>query len=229
MSLPLTIRQYLLLCLLIVSAVPLQAAEEPGFEPLLGENAKKIWRGYAEEGWPEGWSLEKGVLARVADGGDIMTVEEYADFELRLDWKISPGGNSGILYRISTGDEAPYFSGTEYQILDDEKHSNGKDLLTSAGSLYALYPRSEVAAKPVGEWNEAKIVVQGNHVEHWLNGKKVVECEIGSDDWNERLAKSKFIDWPKFAKNRQGHISLQDHSDPVWYRNIRIKRLSEKK
>jgi len=226
------VRHFVLLGLLlaVVLAKPRVAVgEEKGFEPLLGDNGPQLWRGYAEEGWPEGWSLEEGVLSRMAGGGDIMTIEKYTDFELRLDWKISPGGNSGIIYRISTGDKASYVTGIEYQILDDKKHSNGKDLLTSAGSLYAMFPRNENALKPVGEWNEAKIIVQGNHIEHWLNGKLMVKCKIGSDDWNERLAKSKFADWPKFAKNREGHVALQDHNDPVWYRNIRIKRLSEKK
>ncbi len=213
----------------LVEAKPQAAADEQGFEPLLGENATQLWRGYAKEGWPEGWSLENGVLARVAAGGDIMTIEKYADFDFRLEWKISPAGNSGIIYRISTGDKASYESGMECQILDDTVHKDGKHLLSSTSSLYGMYARSEAAAAPVGEWNQVRIVVQGNHVEHWLNGKKVVECEIGSDDWNERLAKSKFADWPKFAKNRKGHIALQDHHDPVWYRNVRIKRLDEKK
>ena len=232
MNLLIVIRHFVLFGLLgvVVALAKPRAAvgDEKGFEPLLGDNAPQLWRGYAEEDWPKGWSLKKGILARVAGGGDIMTIEKYADFELRLDWKISSAGNSGIIYRITTGDEASYVTGIEYQILDDEKHSNGKNLLTCSGSLYAMYARREAVAKPVGEWNEAQVIVQGNHVEHWLNGKKVVECEIGSKDWNERLAKSKFADWPKFAKNRQGHVALQDHNDPVWYRNIRIKRLSEK-
>lgn len=199
--------------------------EDAEFINLLDNNAKKHWRGYKDESWPKSWKLEDGVLQRVGDGGDIMTVDQYSDFELRLEWKISPGGNSGIIYRVSTGDKAPYVTGIECQVLDDDKHQDGKNVLTSAASLYGLYARSEQATKPVGEWNDARVVVRGNHVEHWLNGKKLVDCEIGSDDWNERLAKSKFADWPKFAKNRRGHIALQDHFDPVWYRNIRIKRL----
>ncbi len=207
-------------------AANLEAADsEVDFENLLGENAQRLWRGYKDKEWPSGWELKDGVLSRVGGGDDIMTVGEFADFDLRLEWKISEAGNSGIIYRVSTGDNASYVTGIECQVLDDDKHRDGKNALTSAASLYALYPRSERTTVPVGEWNKARIVVRGNHVEHWLNGKKVVECEIGSDDWKERLAKSKFADWPKFAKNRKGHIALQDHSDPVWYRNIRIKRL----
>jgi len=222
MSFLIAIRPFFLFCLFLAVAAPAHAedvliaaepestVEEQGFEPMLGENTKQLWRGYATEGWPKNWELEKGVLARVAGGEDIMTVEEFADFELRLEWKISPGGNSGVLYRVSTGDDEPYFSGMEYQIYDDSKHNDGKNTLASTGSLYAMYARSSEAAAPVGEWNRARIIVQGNHVEHWLNEKKVVECEIGSDDWNKRLAESKFAEWPKFAKNRQGHISFQE-------------------
>ncbi len=208
------------------AAQNLEAADsEVDFEELLGKNAERLWRGYKDKSWPSGWELKDGVLSRIGGGDDIMTVGEFADFDLRLEWKISEGGNSGIIYRVSTGDNASYVTGIECQVLDDDKHHDGKNALTSAASLYALYARSEPVTVPVGEWNKARIVVRGNHVEHWLNGKKVVECEIGSDDWKERLAKSKFADWPKFAKNRKGHIALQDHNDPVWYRNIRIKRL----
>lgn len=199
---------------------------EQGFQPLLGENAQTLWRGYAKEGWPKNWSLDDGVLARAGDGGDITTVEEFGDFDLRLEWKISPAGNSGILYHVSLGDAQPYITGIECQVLDDSKHRDGKNELTSAGSLYAMYARRESATAPVGEWNKARIVVNGNHIQHWLNGKVMVDCQRDSEEWTDRLAKSKFSTWEKFAKNRSGHIALQDHHDPVWYCNIRIKRLS---
>lgn len=201
--------------------------DEQGFESLLGEKAKDQWRGYADKSWPKNWKLEEGVLTRVADGGDVMTTEKFTNFELRLDWKISPGGNSGILYRVATGDDQPYYSGLEYQVFDEGDRKKG--MLTTASALYALYPPTEVAINPVGKWNTARIVVAGNHIEHWVNGKKVVECEVGSDDWNQRLAKSKFSTWKNFNKNATGHLSLQDHGHSVWYRNIRIKRLAEKK
>lgn len=201
-------------------------AEQEGFVSLLEGDAQAQWRGYDDEKWPSGWVLENGVLFRAKGGDDMMTVDEFGDFELRLEWKISPGGNSGIMYRVSTGDKAPYYSGPEYQILDNKRHHDGKNLKTSAAALYALYAPSRDVTKPVGQWNEARIVVQGNHVEHWLNGVQVVTCEIGSDDWNHRVAESKFAKWPKFGKNRRGHLVLQDHGDAVWYRNIRIRRLS---
>jgi hypothetical protein len=202
------------------------AASENEFVDLLGGDAPKLWRGYLKEGWPEGWKLESGVLSREAGGDDIMTVATYGDFELRLEWKISPGGNSGIIYHSLPGDAKSYLTGLEYQILDNDVHPDGKKPKTSSGSLYALYAPEGAGPRPVGEWNEARIVVQGNHIEHWLGGKKVVDCELGSPDWQRRLAESKFADWPKFAKSPTGHVALQDHDAPVWYRKVEIRSLT---
>lgn len=214
-------------CLVVLSlaAHSAEAAGQP-WEQLLGDDCQELWQGYKDAAWPASWTVEDGVLARTEGGGDLMTAATYADFELQLEWKISPGGNSGIMYRVSTGDDAPYFSGPEYQILDNDAHRDGKNITTSTGSLYALYAPEHNVVRPVGEWNSTRIVVRGNHVEHWLNDKKVVDCEIGNDDWNERVKNSKFAKWAKFGKNREGHIALQDHGDPVWYRNIRVRRLT---
>jgi hypothetical protein len=219
----------LMVCVLGMDLVA-QPAKVAGrsWEKLLGDNHQELWRGYKEKTWPKGWKLENGVLARTGSGGDLMTVATYGDFDLQLEWKISTGGNSGVMYRVSTGDNAPYFSGPEFQLLDDEAHPDSAKTETSTGSLYALYGRKHDVAKPVGEWNSARIVLRGNHVEHWLNGKKVVECEMGSDDWNRRVKNSKFAEWAKFGKNREGHIALQDHGNPVWFRNIRVRRLKSK-
>jgi len=209
-------------------STPVLIAEgDEWYEDLMAD-ATNRWRAYSNEQWPESWALEEGMLRRAAEGGDIMTVEEYDDFDLRLQWKITPGGNSGIMFRVSTGDDAPYYSGAECQVLDDENHKDGGSTLTSTGALYGLYSPAEKSVRSVGQWNDVRIVAEGNHVVFWLNDVKVVDCEIGSDDWNERLAESKFADWPKFAKNRQGHIALQDHGDEVWYRNVRIRRLNDK-
>jgi hypothetical protein len=184
------------------------------------------FRGYGVEEIGSGWGMDSGVLH--LDGtksGDIMTKQEFGDFELEFDWKISEAGNSGVMYRVSLGDKKAYFSGPEYQILDDDKHKDGKLESHRSGSLYALYVPKNKTLKPVGEWNKTKIVLKGNSVEHWLNGKKVVEAELGSDDWNEKVAASKFQKWKKFGKNKKGHICFQDHGDPVWYRNIKIKSM----
>jgi len=198
-------------------------AEEEGFVPLLGEDARKTWVGYDKQEWPEGWQLADGVLHRSGSGGDLMTVRKYGDFDLRFEWKIAPGGNSGIMYRVSQEEEPAYYTGPEYQILDNAAHKDGKNPLTSCGSLYALYAPSKDAAKPAGEWNESRIVLKGIRVEHHLNGQKIVDAELGSDNWNKRVAASKFSQWKKFGKNKCGHLVLQDHGDDVWYRNLRIK------
>lgn len=197
---------------------------ERGFEPLFGENAKELWVGYGKDAWPEGWELEEGgVLHRAGSGGDLRTVKEFRNFDLRWDWKVSPGGNSGVMYRVVQTDAPSYQSGVEYQILDNSTHADGKNPLTSAASLYAMYAPPKDLTKPVGEWNESRLVVRGNRIRHFLNGEEVVSAEVGSDDWNERLAKSKFASWEEFANSRTGHIALQDHGDEVWYRNMRIR------
>jgi hypothetical protein len=155
-----------------------------------------------------------------------MTVREFGSFELELDYKIAVGGNSGIMYRVTTEGDAPYWSGPEYQILDNERHAdakNGPDRLS--GANYDLIAPSAAVSKPAGEWNSAKIVVHGSHVEHWLNGTKVVEYEFGSPSWTKLVAESKFKAWPIYGKAARGHIVLQDHGDLVEFRNIRIKDL----
>ena len=163
--------------------------------------------------------------------GDIITRESFKDFDLRLEWKISEGGNSGIMYRVSEtgeGTDATYLTGPEYQLLDDVKAADNKTTMTRAGALYGIYPAPDASpVKPAGEWNEARIVLRGNRIEHWLNGQKIVDAEMGSEDWNQRLAASKFATWPRFAKEAEGHIALQDHGNVVSFRNIRIKRLEE--
>ncbi len=186
------------------------------------------WRGYIDEAVGKGWTIDGSVLKfDGSGGGDIMTRDKWKDFELKFEWAVTEGANSGVMYRVTPGDSAPYITGPEYQILDNERHADGKSELTSAAALYALYPAEGGRTEPVGQWNEARIVVNGNHIEHWLNGTQVVDAEIGSDDWNTRMADSKFRDWEKFAKNAEGHVCLQDHGNEVWFRNITIRPLED--
>jgi hypothetical protein len=223
----------LLISLVIAVSASCHEGDEHGdhhgggnWQVLLQGDGTDAWRGYNKPELPAGWVVEEGALClKEPGGGDVITSDKFADFEFVFEWKVSEAGNSGVMYRVSEGDHAPYVTGPEYQVLDNEKHSDNKTDLTCSGALYGLYATDRSAVKPVGQWNQAKILLDGNHLEHWLNGKKVVDCEFGSDDWKKVLSASKFADWEKFAKNRVGHIALQDHGDQVWYRNMRIRSL----
>ena len=186
------------------------------------------WRGYKAEGFPQkGWVVESGALRHVAGqgGGDIVTRETYADFELRFDWKVAPGANSGVIYRVTEDHGASYETGPEYQVLDESKHADGKNPKTSAAALYALMAcNAEKELKPVGEWNQARIVVKGTRAEHWLNKKKVVEYQWGGSETLKLISESKFKGMPRFGRNAAGHIALQDHGDDVWFRKIKIRK-----
>lgn len=198
---------------------------EQGWKLLFDGKSTQGWRGYKKKECPEGWKVENGALCMIKKGaGDLITVDQYENFELVFEWKIARGGNSGVMYRVSEDDMASWMSGPEYQILDDEAYPRA-DKSTQAASCYGLYPRAKDNVKPAGEWNTAKIVVNGKHVEHWLNGEKVVEFELDSQDWNDRVARSKFKSFKNFGKVQKGHICLQDHGDRVEYRGIKIRVL----
>jgi hypothetical protein len=188
------------------------------------------WRGYNKETLPEGWQIKDGTLTLVGKGAsDIITKEEYENFELELEWKISEGGNSGIFYNVVEAPEYKntYDTGPEMQVLDNERHPDakaGKNGNRTAGSNYDLIPASK-PSKPAGQWNKVKLVVNKGHVEHWLNGTKVVEYQLWSPEWEKMVAGSKFASMPAYGKAKKGHIALQDHGDPVWFRNIRIREL----
>lgn len=199
------------------------------WEILFDGKSTAKFRGFKKTEFPaKGWSVEKESL-RVhsgGGGGDLVTRDTYADFELRFDFKVSPGANSGVMYRVSENAGAPYETGPEYQVTDDLKHPDGKNPKTSAAALYALIAcNAEKSLKPVGKWNQARIVVKGNHVEHWLNKAKVVEYELNSPEITRLIADSKFKSWSGFAKQSSGHICFQDHGDDVWYRKIKIRKL----
>lgn len=187
-------------------------------------------RGYKMEGFPDkGWKVEAGALKTIVGGKevDLITKDKFQNFEFEVEWKTSPGGNSGIIYNVLEEPSQSYETGPEMQVLDDDKHPDGKTPKTSAGALYALIaPSAEKKLKPVGEWNQARLVIKNKHVEHWLNGVKIVEYEWGSDELKALIAKSKFKDMPLFAKSTVGgHIALQHHGQEVWYRNLKIRKL----
>lgn len=212
----------------------LTAAEEAaGWKLLFDGQTTKGWRGYNRPDMPPGWQVIDGALVRTSGGAggkgagggdDIITVDQYESFEFVADWKIVPGGNSGILYHVTEGAVTSWHVAPEMQVLDNTKHPT-RDKRQLAGALYDLYAPPRDVTRGVGEWNTARLVVRGPHVEHWLNGVKLVEYEIGSPDFRERVANSKFQDKPEFAKAATGHICLQDHSDRVEYRNLKLRPL----
>ena len=205
-------------------AAPASRAEA-GWHPLFDGKTLAGWQNYHASGKPKGWRVMKGAIERVGNGGDLVTTHTYANFELALDWKISPGGNSGIIYRIDDKGDATYVTGPEMQVLDDARHVDGKSPLTSAGADYGLYAGPKGIVHPAGQWNSVRLLVNGNHVEHWLNGTKVVEYELSSPDWEAKVQASKFKAWPGYGRAKRGRIGLQDHGDRVAYRHIRIRVL----
>lgn len=214
-----------------------QAETAAGWTLLFDGRTTKGWRGFHADGFPAaGWAVEDGALKRVAakvpagSGGDIITDAQYGNFELLLDWKLSPGGNSGVKYLVAERPDRKGRAGVSYemQILDDERHPDAKEGVAgnrTAGALYDLIAPATRAAKPAGEWNRARLVVNGRRVEHWLNGQRIVQFEIGSPEMKALIAKSKYKDIPNFGDATSGHILLQDHGDEVWFRNIKIRQL----
>ena len=201
------------------------------------------WRGLGREVMPEGhWEIEEGCIKKVPSGevplqedgqplagGDIMTIQAFKDFELKFEWRIIEAGNSGIKYNVTEEMSVGYpprnaALGFEYQVLDDAGHPDAKngDNRTAAALYDLIAPQGKVL-KPVGQFNTARIVFNGNHGEHWLNGVKVLEYDLGSEDMDSRLAASKYKNIAGFGDRREGHIVLQDHTDAVWYRNIKIR------
>lgn len=183
------------------------------------------WRGY-RNGDISNWRVEDGTITKTGTPADIITRVPYANFELELDWKISKGGNSGIFYRGTEEYEHIYWSAPEFQILDDANAPDGRNRLTAAGAVYGVYPSPAGVEKPAGEWNTARLVVNGNHVEHWLNGRKLVEYDLGSPDWEARVKASKFHAWPDYGRAPIGYIGVQgDENGTLSLRNIRIREL----
>jgi len=190
-----------------------------------GKTVKGL-RGYKQSGFPDSWEIVDGTLKTVPGHGvDLISEEVYKNFELELEWKVPKGGNSGIFYFATEEGDYIWQSALEMQVVDDEKHIDGKNTLTSAGALYAMIAPSANVVKPVGEFNQVRIKVKNNHVEHWLNGTKIVEYVYGSDMMWDLVAKSKFNKMPLFAKASEGHIGLQGDHGLIWYKNIRIRRL----
>ena len=227
-----------------------EAEREAGWRLLFDGESFAGWKIYGatedenDSQLAAGWVIEDGALKFIRDVSfaglvwnhinpfstaalDLMTRERFDDFELSIDWKISPGGNSGIFYAIPNEETSLSWElGLEMQVLDDAKHSDGEIERHRSGDLYDLQAATRLATRPVGEWNRARIRVVGDEITHWLNGERIVDITRGSSTWNDAIQDSKFADVSGFGLARRGHIALQDHGDVVWYRNIKLRELS---
>jgi hypothetical protein len=233
-------RRLILIAGFLVTAAALVAADQnmnsltpeekaAGWQLLFNGASFDGWRGYRMPGMPEaGWEIRDGLLKTVPKvrGRELITVRKFGDFEFSWEWKIAPAGNNGIKYFVT--EERPSAPGHEYQMIDDEKNEDGKvgPQRTTASFYDVLPPAADKPTRPAGEWNQSRVLVLGNHVEHWLNGRKVLEYELGSEQVKAGLAKSKFRTFPDFGTRIQGHIMLTYHNDECWFRNLKIRELS---
>ena len=221
----------LLVPALLLSATGSAAEAGPEWEILFDGSSTSAWRAYQRTDFPDrGWVVEKRSLKTVPGGDviDIVTRDQYENFELILEWRVSPRGNSGIFFHVAEESVVVWEDALEFQVLDDQRHPDGRDPRTSAGALYGLIAARNKVLRPVGRYNEARVLVLGNHVEHWLNGVKVVEFERGGQGFKALLGKSKFRDLLHFAVARKGHVGLQHHGEEVWFRNVKIRRLKSR-
>ncbi len=186
------------------------------------------WRGYNNSS-TDAWYVSDGMIlnkpGKVDHRSDLVTKDEYGDFELVFDWKVNKGANSGVIYRIQEGKWASYESGPEYQLIDETGYPDQLKEGQKSGASYDMYAPSSVVSKPAGEFNTSRIVAKGNHVEHWLNGVKVAEYEFNSDDWKQKKMESKWKDVAQYGQASKGRIALQDHGGGIVFRNIKIREL----
>lgn len=196
-----------------------------GWRTLFDGRTTTGWRGYRTTA-PSGWSVVEGTLTKSGPVADLVSAEQFADFQLAFDWKISHGGNAGVFYRGTEEYDHIYWSAPEYQLLDDSLHGDGKNRLTATGAAYALYPAPAGIVKPADQWNSSLIVVQGNRVQHWLNGQRLLEYDLGSPDWETKVKASKFVEYPRYGRAAKGYIGFQgDHEGTLTLRNMRIREI----
>jgi hypothetical protein len=187
------------------------------------------WRLYGKQVEPGGgWKVENGILKKIAKvrGGDIITTNQFDDFDLTWEWRVEKGGNNGLKYLVT--EKRPGAPGHEYQLIDDQGHADAKvGAKRMTASFYdVMPPAADKPLKPAGEWNSSRVMVKGNHVEHWLNGVKVLEYELGSEAVKKAVAESKFKNSPRFGEKIRGHIMLTDHGDEAWFLNIQLRPLN---
>ena len=214
-------------CGVLLSAMMLPArAAAPPWQALVREDSAPDFRGWNAPGFPTGWRVAGGVLSKNGPVDDLVTNEPFGNFELELEWKIGKGGNSGIFYRGTRQYDHIYWSAPEYQLLDDANAPDGKNPLTSAAAAYSLYAAPPGVVRPFDQWNETRLVVKGTHVEHWLNGRKVVDYQLNSPEWTSKVRSSKFAAYPDYGRAASGLIGIQgDHEGALAIRRMRVRKL----
>jgi 3-keto-disaccharide hydrolase len=196
--------------------------QQQGWHVLFDGESLAQWRSYKEQDANSGWAVENGCLARVGWGGDLITREQFGNFELKLEWRISEAGNSGIFIRGDESGRSIHHTGFEMQVLDNAGHSDAEDPSHRSGAYYDMIVPDHDTSKPVGYWNQVHIIANGDDVEFRLNGRTTAKFKQGSPEWQALYQQSKFTDRPNYGSLWKGHIGLQDHMDKVWYRNIRV-------
>lgn len=213
----------------LITGMLLQPASAPKpWQSLFDGKTLNGWRGYKNRDI-KNWLVEDGTLHckntvnDKAIRADLITTQQYQDFELEWEWKISKGGNSGMMFRATEEFDQPYFTGPEYQMVDDDNYPD-LTVLQKSSANYDMHP-TKALPKKLGAWNNSKIIVKGSHVEHWLNGTKALEYELFSTDWKTRKENSKWKTSANYGMATKGYIALQDHGTPVWVRKIRVREL----
>lgn len=209
-----------------------EAEKEAGWELLFDGQSMDKWRLFQRDTLA-GWAIVDGQMKALGEegleavGADIVSKETFQNFELSVDWKISEAGNSGIFFNVIEDEDlhAVYESGPEYQLIDDDGFPADLEDWQKTGANYAMHLAPTAKPNPIGEYNTSVIKVQNGKVEHWLNGEKLLEYELWSDDWEEKVKTGKWKDFPKYGRAKSGHIALQDHGNQIWFKNIKIRRL----
>lgn len=206
------------------------AEQKAGWRLLFDGKTLDQWRHYKGTEVGTNWTIENGAITLTTPrrAMDIITKDQFTDFEFSFDWQLAPAppaGNSGVMFYVTEEGGATYHSGPEYQLLDNATHPDGKNPLTSAGACYALYAPTRDASRPIGEWNTGKILINKGKVEHWLNGEKVVQYDMNSDEWKAKVLGSKFKEWPIFGVARRGHLAVQQHGARVAFKNLKIREI----
>ena len=205
-------------------------SQNAGYQELFDGKTMNGWRTYQNKP-ADSWMVKYGTLYckgstdKAERRADLITTKQFENFDLSIDWKIAPKGNSGIIYMSTEEFPTSYLSGPEYQIIDDENFPEKLEDWQKTGANYAMHPAPTAHPNPIGEWNNTRIVVNKGHVEHWLNGEKIVDYNLWTNEWKEKKATGKWKDAPGYGMSKKGHIVLQDHGSEAWFKNIKIKEL----